>query len=353
MGFELINCNSKEELTDLQQNINLSFNTFKSIKNDLIEFSPNNNELPFSGFLNTIIENFIFDAETSINTKTENYETELYDKLGTQKETAKIISFLCKEYKNKLIEKFNERIKRKKFNDLNYPSKFRINSNNIKKLNSINEPFASDGSISLGNFLKGLFEEYSDFPKYKREQIYFHNTFNLINSALNQKKSIKLFLNNNFDEKGVVLLCKPYKILHDELYSKNYLVCVSQILNEKTKKWENKKISSIRISRISSINIQTSIPAFISNDLKLEIDNLINKKGVEFLLSKLVKLKIKFDDEGLRMLKNILYLKPNNYKKIDKYTYLFICTEYQANLYFPKFENHLKILNSTTIDDSK
>ena len=182
---------------------------------------------------------------------------------------------------------------------------------------------------------------------FEREKIYFKETIDKIEEAILKKKQIKIkLLSKEYKNKDYSrsFYVTPYKIIQDKGNNFNYIVGYSnEIKNGECE--NNSSICSFRISRIDTIKIMESKTGFLSKEAKEKIEDKIKHNNVQFLAGNSLNVEVKFDEKGLELFHNQLYMRPNEYEIINKYTYIFHCTEVQAINYFFKMGNHIEIIS--------
>jgi hypothetical protein len=346
MGFYI-----NEFETELKQHLNLSDNAWLTIYDDIHNFYPNGTKQSFSGFLNRIFHNFYQSANASISQRYielhEKLEKLFYPKaIGEDRATSeKYITTILSVYENILKERVHS-----------YPKgegkKFRINKQNLEILNESIDSIYYDKTI--GPYLKAIFEEYVTLPPYKREQIFFQDTIDKINLAITEKKKIKIRLlqrtgeNNTTYSRGFYIT--PYAIKQDKTNTFNYLVGFSEeIGNEQNR--HQKIAASFRISRIDKIDLMISMSGFLSKAEKAQLENDILQKTPQFMVGEMIDVEVKFTVKGLENFNRQLYMRPQNYDKKDKFTYIFHCTEMQAIGYFVKFGRDAVILSPESLKE--
>ncbi len=303
---------------DNKIHINLSSYAMSIIDDDMFTFGVNNK----STFINIVFENYKEDATSSISIKTEEYKTKLNLLLCNFSNNTKesIIDTLSKEYKMKLQKSITS--------EKGVGIKIRLNNNNTKYLI---DDFFEEGtnySQSIGKYLKAIIEEYCRKPYITREKIFFKDKYELIKSAIEDKKRILLW-HKSYDTKHIIL---PFSITQDNNNLYNYIVGF-EITDQDIK---SKKIFVMRLSNIQEIRI-TPVRASISKNDVLKIQNALQDKGVQFLSQDMNTYKIRFSDSGLNKYNSIHHLRPN-YTHVDSDgIYTFICTSSQFEFYFFKF----------------
>lgn len=339
MGFY---CNG-----DQKQHINLSHNTWMVIRDDMSDFSFGKRTITLSGFLNQIFTNFNQSSFASISLRKDEEKERLESLFGNKKNIKELVKIYLNDYEEKLCEKMNSFPKGR-------AEKFRINDYNMCLLEESLQDEYYEGSIGL--YLKAIYEDYASKPNYEREQIYFKEVIDKINNAILTKKKIRISLlkktnsttNENYSR---TFYLTPYKIIQDKSNNFNYVVgYTTEIDKDNTPK--EKIISSFRISRIDTIRIMESMKGFISKDDKEKIEEKIQKNTVQFLAGEILDIKVKFTNKGLELFHNQLYMRPNDYEKIDDNTYVFHCTSIQAMNYFFKIGKHVEIISPIEVRDN-
>jgi hypothetical protein len=324
MGFYLGNILAREH----KQHLNLSSFAWLTIEQDMINFSRDLLNTNLSGFLNKIISNFYDFSLVSIN----NMMTKRKEKILLALSNPSAIS-IEENQKSKLLEillkvELNETLEQIKAIKKSSGRKFRINKENKLLLEelAVSRFFDND----LGLYLRGLFEDYAKKSSAEREAIYFFEIIAPIKEAISLEKRITIKLSNQ--QKFQI---RPFAIVSDQLSYFNYLVGLSH--NEKS-------VMSFRISRINKVKISYSLSGKITKDSVLNIEKILLKKGVQFLVSNTILTKIRLTPRGIEKYKNQLHLRPN-YIEIKGDEYTFDCSENQILFYFSKFGKDCEILS--------
>ena len=351
--------------TELKQHINLSKSAWRIVEDDMNNFYESREKISFSGFLNTVLENFVQDSTASISLRLKQKKEELellksnikfksYDK----KTLSTFIQTLLSVFEHELTEKSHSYIN-------GSGKKFRINKNNLDLIRESEEAPYYEGNI--GKYLKAIFEEYSQKHTYEREQIFFKSTIKSIEEAIVKQKKLKITLNDKTTVLGDRTYNKkyyvyPYKIVQNSTYTYNYLVGFAEEIldieqiNEdgskvKTREIKEKIPCCFRISRIKKCDVQTSMGAKISKPNVELLENLIDERTVMFLSSEPIEAKIKFSQKGLESFKRQLYMRPTIYTvdSNNEYVYNFYCTEIQLINYFFKFGWDIEVLEPLSL----
>lgn len=321
-----------------KQHINLSDAAWLVIEDDIRSFYTYEDKETFSGFMNTIFINYHEDADASFSSRREEYRSKLDDILfDGNKHT--------EEIKQKLLRNYVSELKEKAFSYTKGEGrKFRLNVKSQELLT--NHPDGKEYNHIRGDYLKAIYEQYATLPTYIREQIFFKDTIDEINNAIIIGKKLRISLlakTNKLSEISQFrYLVKPYAIRQDRTNTFNYLIGYSVKLNENNEPVSNERISSFRISRIDNLKLVST--SFISKEKKLEIEKTIKEKGVQFMAGDLTDITVLFTDKGFDDFNRQSYMRPRFYDKIDKNTYIFHCTEFQAINYFLKFGMDAQII---------
>ena len=341
MGFQIY-----EFDTELKQHINLSELAWIIVEDDIRNFYISEKKQSFSGFLNRIFFNFYQEARATISMRYVEMHTKL-DSLFSSKEfprkeggTADLyVSKLLEEYERTLLEEATSHSK-------GIGKKFRVNKQNIEVLKESGSSEYYDDSI--GAYMKAVFEEYVQLPSYQRELIFFKDTVDKVELALAKKNKLKISLMQKLTPDGQNYYTKrfyvmPYKIACDKTGNFNYLIGYAEEIGNEGALGE-KRIASFRISRIEKIEVMSSMSGFLSKSSKDLVDKELLSKTPQFLAGELIDIKIIFNEKGLESFARQIYMRPSSFDKVDKYTYVFHCTEFQAMNYFFKFGRDIEVV---------
>ena len=334
MGFQI---NEFEK-----QHLNLSEQAWGVVYEDIQNFYYDKSKSSLSGFLNRIFYNFYQFADATISLRRieqKNRLEELFATIGDEETTKKHIELLLDQYTQALIAKAHAHAK-------DEGKKFRINKKNLEIIeNSEDWRYYND---SIGQYFKAVIEEFATKKMAEREAIFFSETIETINYAIQAQKKLKIsqFPTVTSSLQGIhgrKYLVSPYKILTDKVSMYNYLICYAEEIDADGNISEKLPVS-FRISKISKIDIMKSISGFISTTEKSKFDEEIHKRTPQFMAGEVVDVKVAFTPNGLEDLKRVVHLRPTKYEKINETTYVFHCTELQASVYFFKFGENAMIL---------
>ena len=340
--------------TELKQHLNLSAATWLVVEEDIKNFS-NGAKYNLAGFLNRIFLNFYQDAEATISQRILKRNEEL-SKIFSAKEFKSMDKKITEVHIKKILDAYKKELITKATNyQKGQAIKFRINKENVEILRESEEKEYYKDTIGL--YLKAIFEEYATKPMYEREMIYFKNIVDDIQSAISQKKKIKLSILKRINPDSHEFYTRkfyisPYKIINDKARMFNYVVGYSEE-SMPDGSLAPKMAACYRISRIERLSIISSAGGFISKADQNAIEKMIAEKGPQFLAGEVIEIKVKFTDKGIENFHSQLYMRPSDYEKADgeENTYIFMCTEFQALNYFFKFGRDAEILSPQNTRD--
>ena len=332
-----------------KQHLNLSDSAWLVIEEDVRNFS-NGVKYNLSGFLNRVFVNFYQEAEATVSQRFLNKNEELVAMFSSpefksmdKKITDVYITKILDIYEKSLIAKATGYEKGE-------GRKFRINKENVEILRESSENLYYSNSI--GAYLKAIFEEYARKTMFEREQIYFKDVMDVLQSAISQKKSVKMSILKKIDPNSHELYTRkfyfsPYKIIQDKPRMFNYVIGYSEEIKDEGNETWPKRAVCYRISRIDHLLIMSSRSGFISKADRDAIDKMIAEKEPQFLVGSIIELKAKFTDKGLEIFNRQLYMRPTDFEKVEgeENTYIFRCTELQAINYFFKIGRDVEILS--------
>jgi len=308
-------------INDAQRlSVNLSEFAYYIIETDMVTFSIENR----STFINRMLKNFIDKAKSTISNSSDEYRTNLEEKLINR-------GIDIKEYKNiidALVNDYVDSIKNKKYKKGN-SFKIRLNNGNTKYFKGavIDSKYYDN---TLGAYVNALIEEYAELNYKDREAIIYREEFNQITSAIKDEKLIKTTL-----VFGETLKIKPYKLLMDNQKLYYYLVGYDR---------ESMKSVSYRIIDFDSINCQQGKSVLTKSDIE-NIEKEIRNKGVQFMRGESHEIKIRLNEEGQKLYNRILHLRPKYVRIEEKNIYVFDCSLKQIEYYFFKFGKEAEIIS--------
>lgn len=311
------------------QNVTVTLNTYKIIKNDVLLFRNKNNKLTFNGILNRIIKNysgkssadfsyFSDSIEQIINSALNNLESE--DKKGLSEK-------LFIAHKKAFFEEKNKPIHGVSF-------KFSISEKTMDTLNVNRNIFpdsVSDYSYEyIGKYLHYLFEDYASQSLNFREKIIFADFYDEIENSIKNNKLLRAELHG-----GAIVFIKPYQIMHDPETNYNYLVGFSHFEND-----EKNTICSYRISRLNKISLYGKKETITKNEQN-EIEKILAVRTPAYISYEPIQIKVLLTNKGQHLYSILQHNRPEftaiNNKSNDIKEYNFYCSENQAKNYFLKF----------------
>ena len=290
--------------------INLTSKALNDLINDMVtfEYYKKNGEINRNGFLNALLKNYfsIYDAKASEQ---------------IEKFTTIVNNHIFQE--NKANDLINELITSSSFfyfnkqDSLDTSISFKLINSNYNIFRMIESKYLNYQSIS--SFFRNMIDSYLSLPKYKREQIIYLPTYELLMDAINDKRKIKVFLKSGEEREVMPYSISPSK---EEIY--NYLISMSGN-NEK------KVVSSIHLSRIDSIYLLKEKYVLNKEDIE-KLDAVINN-APQFPYTNPCIAKIKLTKAGQRLYKKKYLNRPIPYA-IEDDIYYFNCSFDQLVIYF-------------------
>lgn len=302
--------------------INLTSKALEDLTNDMISFEyyKKDGQINKNGFLNTLLKNYFSIYDTQATEEIEKYTNIIKKHIFQENKANEII--------NELIIS-NSFFAFTKQDSLNASISFKLINSNYNIFKIIENKYLKYQSIS--SFFRNMIDTYLSLPKYKREQIIYLNTYELLIDAIKDKRKIKVFM--KADEEREVM---PYSVStsKEELY--NYLISMTD--NKDKKRY----VSSIRLARIESIYLLKEKYTFSSEDTE-KVDCVI-KNGAQFPYTNPCLAQIKLTSVGQKLYKK-KYLNRPTPTKIEGDIYHFNCSYDQLVLYFFSFGKEAKILS--------
>lgn len=199
---------------------------------------------------------------------------------------------------------------------------FNLNKKNEKIYDSTLRMYGVDVEAE---FLRNIFYDYIDAPKYKRELSIFNETVKEIEIAIKKAKKIEIIFGDSKDSR----IIEPYFIRAAGGESRNYLHCFC----EKSKEYRNFRITNINVIRILDDKFE--------NYDEEKANNARNNYDPFGSYSK--EIKVKLSSKGKTHYNMILTNRPK-IKEVDGDIYTFYCSEKNAKIYFPHFMDEAEIL---------
>lgn len=299
--------------------INLDGLTLNKLNDDMLIFGfyKNNGTINKNKFLNILMKNYfpIYDK----------LATSYIDKYTKIMNSHVIDSKLCNEIINSLIAS-NKLFSYNKEEKLSSSINFKPANSNIHILNIISSKYLNFQSLS--SFFRNLIERYLSLPQYKREQIIYSDTYELINEAISNKRKIIVCFNGK--KKEII----PYKLVNNKEEIYNYLIGLAS--NDKSG-----AILSLHLYKIDYVYIKPE--KFIIDDLDQEKLEKVIYHSPQFPFYFEEKCSIRLTPDGIKLYNKKYLNRPTPYK-IENDTYYFDCSFMQILIYFFSFGKDAKIL---------
>lgn len=334
--------------------INLSYLAASVLDSDMFHFHTTSR----SGFINRIFDNYKENANASIglmlSKKAEQWESILQSMPSCSSE--QLSDTLKKEIMDTLAKKFVDRalheISSYRLSPRNPKEtswKIRLNQKNIDYL--VNDPSCGEDIYykdSIGKYLCAVIEEYSRKPFLEREEIYYKDELDMINSAITLRRRLKVKLPAEGNTKThKILYIDPYKIVTDPQSLYHYLLGCS-VDTKNTPGF--RQFYSYRISRFSEVRALSSQRSAITDEEKRQLEYLLQTKGAQFISGTNANdtIKVFLTPAGIKKYNSIQHLRPKHTELSmipeKGAIYTFDCTQNQIEFYFFKFGADAEIL---------
>lgn len=329
MPFE----NKYESTVNKKQRLNLSKSAKEVLEYDKYCFGAETD----SGLINTIFKNYAPDADASVALRLNEFKGALQDRLGAMKgidiEVKKrIITSLGTEKEYELKERIKKHGKGESLT-------FSLNDYNWKYLMETGECQEQKYYSRRGEYIKEVIEEYASLPYVQRERIYLKDTVNMIETAIENKRQLKIETEN-----GELFSVYPYMIMQNSLSTVNYLVCYKKKYDHTD---DEKSPGSFRLLAIKNVRIEKSKSAFLNKKDKEILQKAVDKRGAQsqFMASEEIVAEVKFTEKGLEMYKRVVFNRPMYSERLNDNTFRFICSFNQAEYYFFKFGEEAEVIS--------
>lgn len=208
-----------------------------------------------------------------------------------------------------------------KYNGSKKIIQFNLNKKNLENYYS----FLAEKKIEVeAEYFRNIFFYYAQQSKKSRELFIFKNiTEKIMCGVENKKKIIVTFAD------GTKKTISPYYMASSELELKNYLFSY----DEEEKKFKNFTLRNIKAVYVTEKKVYEG-----ENDFVREVI-----ENFDPFLSYSRRVKVKFTDEGLEILKKIKTYRPKLLKQ-EGNVCVFQCSELQGKRYFSVFWNEAEIL---------
>ena len=339
---ERINEKGKKDRIENKQRINISDHAYLTLQNDMEIFLPQSvqsdlGKIP-SGLINRIFRNFRKSADSSIACRLGEKKMEYEHLLAKEKfgEKKKIISVFIEDYKAKLLQEAERRLKEK-----GNSFYFRIDRDNLLYLVSEEGQDEKDYyTDNISFYIKAVIEEYAEMPYIEREFIYHRELVDEIELAKSEQKVLKIILKNERDGKNNIKYVKVLGIYRDKEYLYNYVAGL--MCDNRKGDW---KPGAVRLTSVNDCD-RLEQSAFISKENRDLVAEIIKRQGVQYLPAGDCdyRVVVEFTPKGEKMYQKMLHLRPLYVKRASERIYEFICPKLQAQSYFFRFGQEAKIL---------
>lgn len=303
-----------------------------------------------SGTINRIFSNYISYSTASIEHQCIYRKNKLNNLLSDlssdiQQQTQKL---LIEDYKKDLQCNVNKQIRKNEEHPSRTEFYFRLNNENCELFEDYFELEAPFYKEKPGKYISAIIEEYCRKNTFERESIFFRNTIEALESAIQKKSLIKLTI-HNIHQQEVVYKVFPRFILPDSHCNFHYLIAEIE---------GDCNVYAYRISRIQKLKAYSSYTKNCSKERRKEILALLQKQGVAYVAGEQETIRVAFSREGFKKLHNIQHLRPfsNNIETTftpnndrGEMVIDFECTTMQAEFYFFKFGKDIRILEPASL----
>ena len=346
-----------------RQHLSLSEYAYNTVLSDSLAFEGTQN---ISGFINRIILNFWDSSFAFENTKSTQVEEQMRECLRKGRFLEKKplfsgeippVASLSKEDEVLLRQLTRGQIYEERARLLSYPKdhtlKIRLRNNVYDLLypDSYDEDHAGPVRSSYSADIKALIEDYSRRSYYYREAIYFKEYVDQITHELELPSNQRHILTIHYPAVSggyTKYHVKPYCLTAESQGNYNYLIGLSAPAFSEEKQYQ---LAAFRLSRIK--DIKTHAKSFgsgaITQKQSKEIETMIAKKGIAFLMAEMEHFSVLLTKEGISRFQVIAHLRPVPSEiepaKDGSAIYHFVCTRRQMQYYFFQFGNCARILS--------
>lgn len=312
--------------------INLSETASVVISDDMYQFKIANR----STFMNIVFKNFYPIAKASITLYLDYKKKQLMDITKSNPalssaQDAVINQLLLQEQKD-YKDYIQFQAKNKYISHI-----YRINTENLKYLQSEECKESEPYNQKLGIYLKCILEEYSTLSYMKRERIFFKERYDMVLHAIETNSLLKITTGNHKQ-----FYVWPFSLEPDTLSTRLYLTGLAK--DAKNEILE-KHPASFRIPNLNDIKILHQSGRLTKEDTSLMRETILKRK-VQFLLDNEEDIHIRLTNRGIYKYNSQVYMRPAfDPDKTKGNVYVFHCTQRQAEYYFFKFGEDAEILS--------
>ncbi len=338
-------CSGALERIENKQRLSLSHSAYWILMNDQGIFLPEETgEQPTSLLINRIFERFKDLAESSVALMLQNQKQALSKALEELPDKDAAVNLLLAREEDRLSGERSKRLQPK-----DHTLTLRIHKENLKYL--LSEEGQAEGPgyrDNVGLYFKAVLEEYAQLPQYRREQIFYRQTREQLQLALEEKKLLKLVLRSRGRRGEVsanhILYMKPLGLQQDSERLYNYLV--GYVCASREGPWN---LGSVRLTSVLECIKQertVSLTLQQQRDAQMRIRDL----GVQYLAGEATaqQIRVRLTPEGQRRYQIIRHLRPRVLQQ-DQQVYTFYCTLRQAETYFFQFGHHARVLEPESL----
>lgn len=341
MGFSTVTINDKGEKTvssmindEHKLRLSLSLNAQLKMSEDMDTFKVSK----AATFINTVFDNFKYEAKSSISLYLQQRELEL-DRLLTDsdldEQSKNIVIDKLLEAEEKELEAIKQKYKSEKGNGKLY----HINEQNYNHLT-----YDSDESKYYDNrpslYVRAVLEEYCSLPFIERERIYRKDIYEKIERACAEKRILKVKV--NYTGSDQLFYVYPYKIVPDPSHTQSYLTCYSRRAENSEK---DRIIASFSMARINDPTVLMKTFR-LSQKEKDDIDRQISKCSPAYLVGTPDLITIRLTEKGKQIYHSRIYARPERVEAdLPEDVYLFNCTHQQIFNFFFSFGPEAEILS--------
>ncbi|MGM9858313.1 MAG: WYL domain-containing protein [Bacilli bacterium] len=301
--------------------VNLSYNTFNLLQHDMesFNFEMKDNEPNKNLFYNIVCKEMYRIIKKESESLRNNINDILKDKI---KDTTVVNEIL-----NDIEDIYNLNNEDKTNRSHGYYISFRPQQALLSMYEEIENNELRNSTIS--NYYRNLFNKYAKLPQDERERIIFHDQLKIIESAIDNKKTL-LFTNGR--NKAEII---PYAVVrtNDELY--NYLITGVR------QKDNSIRFFSLHLYKCAKI-IKTKNRFSLTEDEILKFDEML-EYGPRNIERRNAITKILLTKKGIKIYKKF-YLNRPIPETIEGNVYTFNCSVEELFVYFSRFGNDAIIL---------
>ncbi len=340
MGFSTVAISDKGEKTvssmingEHKLRLTLSLNARLKMAEDMDIF-----KVPKAAtFINTVFDNFKFEAKSSISLYLQQREIEL-DRLfegSDLDENSKSIAI------NRILDTEKEQLlaRTKEYRSVKGDYKlYHINNKNYEYLTYDSDEDRYYNRPSL--YVRAVIEEYCSLPFIERERIYKKDIYERVGKACAERKMLKIKV--SYTGKDQLFYVYPYKIVSDPSHTQSYLACYSRRDGDSEK---STRIASFSMARLNTMN-DLSKTFHLSLAEKEKIEDQIARYSPAYLVGEPEIVKIRLTKKGKQIYHSRIYARPERIEALStEDVYAFDCTHQQIFNFFFSFGPEAEILS--------